>query len=1647
MTYTHIVHIADIHIRTDRTEEYEAVFNKLFKVIKDKTTTPLIVLCGDIIHLRSNITPEVIKKVLYLFSNLAKLGKCILINGNHDFSETHTSRDKFLEVIPKDDNMSYLTTSDTYFYDNVQVGVSSLDDKGFTKYEKHPSDISIALGHYTLDEVSFHMKGSYNVNDHAGYDFALLGDIHARGKYGPNCYYSGSLIQQSYGESLDKGIGIVDISTKSYDFVDIPNEYAFITVNTNADGDLMLPKTFPPHSNIRIRRSTLHESRDIEYEIELKKHTNVTSMKKVITISTVEDNLLESHDNLLEPHDDMAIMLDLVKDHPSREELIKLHEQYRIDSDTAPQVQQNFYIKKLEFENMMNYTSKCIINFDEIQGIIGIHGQNATGKSNILRIIVFALCGNISVDYASVDSRGRKGKVSATQSSVKYSYEISFILNKSANKGYTEIIFKYGDIDYKVRRDITKRTSDGLSSSKVTLHRWDDTSQLWMTHTSLKKETDLEIHNMVGRSPLFMLMNVYNRNSTSMITCNPRERYSIIASLFDTEMFETIGNVVHTELKELREMKAFISGKLDHIIMNDIDIKEKIDREALDEESMKLNKWINKLKSCYTADITPENADTIILNMQVDELLVTAKRDRQSIKKYEALVVNIPSGDQLKASRDDHNLIVQKYLSLKHCEAVTEDLPQISNLPEPCKTNIKAEDVTPLDTEISLYNYSATLPSRDILIGMLAKFSYPHTHIAATVTARPIPSFDVFNTSSPPNPDTDISKKEEITKFIKDYDHPNLESLQQDIDDINIPNIELIHSENELHLLMARYPKGSTFIRHPEVGKCHTPNPSVIMDIDLFQKQICVSIIESKELQPTHSKVELIKLTKRYTSGEIFIRHNQVIKPKTLPKKVIDPNQLQKDIDAFTLGNLITEPTTTHMTHSKTDLKSLLSRYPNGSTFIKHPQVTKQLGTAISPIDVEVIQNTIDLFEVPLKLVNNNKQTKEEIIKQLSRYPSGTTFTKHPEVAQCHATNPPMIDDLNQLQKEIDTFILLEMLPLSKTKPTHTKKELLKLTKRYPKEESFERHSYITKPTQLPTKVTDPLEIQNKINDINVHPLRKILTKRIIRTNPDELRQKADTLVNIDHIVEALKSDGATQANIRLVSNIKQALPTLSDIYREINIIEKDIDHNKSVDEDSLFNTEQTTQSTKLKKLQQQLNAELYMRNKHMDYLDELEAREIMEHNEETHRRMEELNILKRQLNDELYMRNKHMDHVESLHVFNHNEESDRRMEELDTLKRQLNDELYMRNKHMDYLDELEALRVMEHNEKIDARKRQLNDELYMRNKHMDYLDELEALNLTQRKASLQDALKKATNRAATMQHYLITQKDIEYTEYFNANVAIHLPEICRMISYLDTKQQRDNLYDKYLQNVSYLTKGKHDYDELQIQLKYIRYFNDYYTTKITKKYQSLTNINATIADLTEKYSTRLKEIDELLLRSKHIDEAKNIANEASKIDDELKIKTIYQQLLLKNDGIKAWILNKYLTILEDNINKNLDNYRIGLKLESNALNLSIHKGAYVLQPCQLSGYEAFALEMSTKRVLNHFSTVGTSQILLLDEGFDVIDSNNLEVFNSLLQKMKTYYKHIMLISHSSTIKDMVEHVITPNSIRQKKTLKLYREN
>ena len=88
-----ILHIADIHIRNyQRHKEYRHVFRKLYKAVSELPENAIIYVGGDIVHNKTDISPELIDLTSEFFRKLADKRHTIVITGNHDTNLNNNSR-------------------------------------------------------------------------------------------------------------------------------------------------------------------------------------------------------------------------------------------------------------------------------------------------------------------------------------------------------------------------------------------------------------------------------------------------------------------------------------------------------------------------------------------------------------------------------------------------------------------------------------------------------------------------------------------------------------------------------------------------------------------------------------------------------------------------------------------------------------------------------------------------------------------------------------------------------------------------------------------------------------------------------------------------------------------------------------------------------------------------------------------------------------------------------------------------------------------------------------------------------------------------------------------------------------------------------------------------------------------------------------------------------------------------------------------------------------------------------------------------------------------------------------------------------------------------------------------------------------------
>lgn len=144
----------------------------------------------------------------------------------------------------------------------------------------------------------------------------------------------------------------------------------------------------------------------------------------------------------------------------------------------------------------------------------------------------------------------------------------------------------------------------------------------------------------------------------------------------------------------------------------------------------------------------------------------------------------------------------------------------------------------------------------------------------------------------------------------------------------------------------------------------------------------------------------------------------------------------------------------------------------------------------------------------------------------------------------------------------------------------------------------------------------------------------------------------------------------------------------------------------------------------------------------------------------------------------------------------------------------------------------------------------------------------------------------------------------------------------------------------------------------------------------------------------------------------------KDITNE--KCLPKLILKNIIKKIE-KEASILSYKLANITIVMTDDTNQE----------ESSKWNILFRKQDITLSPEQISGYERFIVNIALKMALDKNKFYSGSKIFFIDEVFDSISEENFDKVDILFEYLKSYYKHVMIVSHDARLKDKIDHSIS----------------
>ena len=657
----HIHHISDIQIRNlKRHREYEQVFEGLYKEVKKNPKNAISYIGGDIAHSKTEMSPELVDQLSRLFKNLADICPLVIIAGNHDCNLNNLNRMDVLTPIVENlnhPNLHYLKRTGIYTCGDTDLIVWDVWDKekDYIKAKDVPGDRKkVVLFHGTVDrsetDLGFKLPSKVKMSMFKGYDLGLLGDIHKRQHLNKEetISYCGSLVQQNHGEDIGKGYLLWDMETLKSEYIEIPNEYGYYTINID-NGKLPELPDLPKKPRVRVRVSNTKPSQLKKLMTQLQKKCKIQEsvITRVDGLSTekIRDKKINIGD-VNNPDYQYDLVREYLKNNylVDDETMIKIKNILKDLNSTIPEadIQRNVHwkLKRFEFSNLFSYGEDNVVDFTKLNGMIGLFAPNASGKSALLD----ALCFNL------FDMSSR-------------TYRADNIINKAKNNLHCKVNFEIDGQDYFIEKKGKKNLRTGHVKVDIDFWTIDDTGEEISLNGDQRRTTQNNIKKDIGNYEDFILTSMSSQNnSTVFIDKTQKERKELLSQFMGLKIFDTLYQQASDEIKEVNTLlndfkKADYDRELaditDSLLLLEGKEKDfKSDEDKLKKEYKKITTDIQEqTKRLKPVDNTLKSIE--VLEEEHSKLHTLSEKVKKNLSEYE-----IEQYDYEKATQEIENKIV-----------------------------------------------------------------------------------------------------------------------------------------------------------------------------------------------------------------------------------------------------------------------------------------------------------------------------------------------------------------------------------------------------------------------------------------------------------------------------------------------------------------------------------------------------------------------------------------------------------------------------------------------------------------------------------------------------------------------------------------------------------------------------------------------------------------------------------------------------------------------------------------------------------------------------------------------------------------------------------------------------------------------------
>jgi len=136
----------------------------------------------------------------------------------------------------------------------------------------------------------------------------------------------------------------------------------------------------------------------------------------------------------------------------------------------------------------------------------------------------------------------------------------------------------------------------------------------------------------------------------------------------------------------------------------------------------------------------------------------------------------------------------------------------------------------------------------------------------------------------------------------------------------------------------------------------------------------------------------------------------------------------------------------------------------------------------------------------------------------------------------------------------------------------------------------------------------------------------------------------------------------------------------------------------------------------------------------------------------------------------------------------------------------------------------------------------------------------------------------------------------------------------------------------------------------------------------------------------------------------------------------------------VNRNGVPYDLIGSIIPRIQNEVNSILSqivDFEILFETDGKSINAYIVYGEEDFWPLEMtSGMERFISSLAIRTALINVSTLSHPNFIVIDEGFGVLDSNNLNSLYSLFDYLKTNFDFIFVISHLDALRDIMDNIV-----------------